>query len=415
MPLENSQTSAVNSVQSAGTKQPMGFGVVYSIILDETHPYLKTLGAKQIDIKGQSSYMGAIQYRIVGQPTSDDASLPIAYPYDKNFKTMPLINESVEILQNNGIAYYRRIGAEKTPNVDSKKTLISELFPPVKQAEDTKKNYKTVQETGTTMSNVNESSKYDKYGDYFQEEAGIHKLKMYEGDTLLESRFGQSIRFSAFNNSEKIFSPTIIIRNSESAESKKQLIRLPTEEDINRDGSVIILGSNQYQLPFQPGTISDKGSTDFETKPNSFKAFPSKLIGDQILINSGRVIISAKNAEMMFFSKKNYGFISDGAMSIDNKLGIDITVGDNINVTAADRDINFNTSNGKINLGNTKLEPLVKGDSWVSLMEELIDAIVAQQYLTPSGPSATGPVNAPSFNTIKSKLKSVLSELNKTS
>jgi hypothetical protein len=415
MALENSQTSAVNSVQSTGTKQPMGFGVVYSIILDETHPYLKTIGDRQIDIKGQSSYMGAVQYRLVGQPTSDDASLPIAYPYDKNFKTLPLINESVEILQNSGISYYRRIGAEKTPNVDSKKTLISELFPPVQQPNDTKKNYKTVQETGTTMSNVNESSKYDKYGDYFQEEAGIHKLKMYEGDTLLETRFGQSIRFSGFNNSEKIFSPTIIIRNSESAESKKQLIRLPTEEDVNRDGSVIILGSNQYQLPFQPGTLSDKGSSDFETKPNSFKSFPSKLIGDQILINSGRVIISAKNAEMLFFSKKNYGFISDGAMSIDNKLGIDVNVGDNINITATDRDINFNTSNGKINLGDTKLEPLVKGDIWVSLMEELIDAIVAQQFLTPSGPSATGPVNTPSFNTIKSKLKSVLSELNKTS
>lgn len=415
MPLENPQTNAVNSVQSAGTKPPIGFGIVYSIILDENHPYLKTIGERQIEIKGQSSYMGAVQYRLVGQPSSDDASLPIAYPYDKNFKTLPLVNESIEILQNNGVSYYRRIGPEKTPNIDSKKTLISELFPPVQQSEGTTRNYKIVQETGTTMSNVNESSKYDKYGDYFVEEAGVHKLKMYEGDTLLETRFGQSIRFSAFNNSEKIFSPTIIIRNSESAESKKQLLRLPTEEDINRDGSVIILGSNQYQLPFQPGTISDKGSSDFETKPNSFKGFPSKLIGDQILINSGRVIISAKNAEMMFFSKKNYGFISDGAMSIDNKLGIDVTVGDNINITAADRDINFNTSNGKINLGNTDLQPLVKGDSFVSLMEELIDAIVAQQFLTPAGPSAIGPVNIPSFNTIKSKLKSVLSELNKTS
>jgi hypothetical protein len=415
MSLENSQTSAVSSVQSAGIKQPMGFGVVYSIILDETHPYLKGVGEQQLQVKGESSYIGAIQYRIVGQPSTDDASLPLAFPYDKNFKTLPLVNESVEILQNNGLSYYKRIGIEKTPNLDTKKTLISELFPPVQQSEDKKKTYKTVQETGTTMSNVDESAKYNKFGDYFVEEAGIHKLKMYEGDTLLETRFGQSIRFSAFNNSEKLFSPTIIIRNSESAESKKQLIGLPTEEDINRDGSVILLGSNQYQLPFQPGTISDKGSSDFETKPNSFKAFPSKLIGDQILINSGRVIISAKNAEMMFFSKKNYGFVSDGAMSIDNKLGIDVTVGDNINVTAADRDINFNTSNGKINLGNTKLEPLVKGDGWVSLMEELIDAIVAQQFLTPAGPSATGPVNVPTFNTIKSKLKSVLSELNKTS
>lgn len=415
MSLDNSQSS-VSSVQSAGVKQPMGFGIVYSVILDENHPYLKgSVGEKQIERQGEAAYMGAIQYRITGQPSTDEASLPVAFPYDKNFKTIPLVNESVEILQNNGVSYYRRIGLEKTPNIDSKKTQISELFPPEQQVDDIKKNYKTVQETGTAMSNVNESSKYDKFGDYFQEEPGVHKLKLYEGDSLIETRFGQSLRFSGFNNSEKVFSPTIILRNNENAESKKQLIKLPTEEDINRDGSIIVLGSNQYQLSFQPGTISDKGSSDFETKPNSFKAFPSKLIGDQILINSGRVIISAKNAEMMFFSKKNYGFVSDGAMSIDNKLGIDVTVGDNINVTAADRDINFNTSNGKINLGNTKLEPLVKGDSWVTLMEELIDAIVAQQFLTPSGPSATGPVNAPSFNTIKSKLKSVLSELNKTS
>ena len=415
MALDNSQSS-VSSVQSAGTKQPMGFGIVYSVILDENHPYLKgSVSKEQIEKQGEAAYMGAVQYRITGQPSTDDASLPVAFPYDKNFKTLPLVNESVEILQSSGVSYYRRIGLEKSPNIDSKKTLISELFPPEQQATDVNKNYKTVQATGTTMTNVNESSKYDKFGEYFQEEPGIHKLKLYEGDSLIETRFGQSVRFSAFNNSEKIFSPTIIIRNNENGESKKQLIKLPTEEDINRDSSIIVLGSNQYQLPFQPGTVSDKGSSDFETKPNSFKAFPSKLIGDQILINSGRVIISSKNAELIFFSKKNYGFISDGAMSIDNKLGIDITVGDNINVNASDRDINFNTANGKINLGNTKLEPLIKGDSWVSLMEELIDAIVAQQFLTPSGPSATGPVNKPTFNTIKSKLKSVLSELNKTS
>ena len=36
---------------------------------------------------------------------------------------------------------------------------------------------------------------------------------------------------------------------------------------------------------------------------------------------------------MIFYSRGNYGFISDGYMSIDNKGGIDITVGDNINIT----------------------------------------------------------------------------------
>jgi hypothetical protein len=413
--MQNPQSTAVSISQTPGSKQPMGFGIVYSVILDENHPYLKNAGDNQIEVKGKSSYIGAVQYRIVGQPSSDDASLPVAFPYDKNFKTLPVVNESVEIIQNNGVSYYRRIGTERTPNVDSKKTIISELFPAEQQAVDKKKNYQTVGATGTEMSNVNESGKYDKYGEYFQEEPGIHKLKMYEGDTLIETRFGQSVRFSGFNNPNNIFSPTIILRNSENAESKKKEIKLPSEEDINRDGSIIVLSSNQYQLPFQPGTVDDKGSSDFETKPNTFKSYPSKLIGDQILINSGRIILSAKNAEMIFYSKKNYGFISDGALSIDNKLGVDVNVGDNTNYTTNDRDINLNTGNGKINLGNTKLEPLVKGDAWVSLMEELIDAIVQQVFLTPAGPSATGPTNVPKFNTIKSKLKSVLSELNKTS
>jgi hypothetical protein len=40
MALDNSQIS-VSSVQSPGVKQPMGFGIVYSVILDENHPYLK--------------------------------------------------------------------------------------------------------------------------------------------------------------------------------------------------------------------------------------------------------------------------------------------------------------------------------------------------------------------------------------
>jgi hypothetical protein len=83
MSLDNSQSS-VSSVQSAGTKQPMGFGVVYSVILDETHPYLKNVGEQQIEKQGEAAYMGAIQYRITGQPSTDDASLPVAFPYDKN-------------------------------------------------------------------------------------------------------------------------------------------------------------------------------------------------------------------------------------------------------------------------------------------------------------------------------------------
>ena len=118
----------------------------------------------------------------------------------------------------------------------------------------------------------------------------------------------------------------------------------------------------------------------------------------------------------MFFSKKNYGFISDGGMSIDNKLGIDITVGDNINFVTNDRDINFYTGKGTIFLGGgaDELEPLVKGQQLVNILSELIDAITQQIYLTPSGPTAEGPTNLSQFGNIKSKLNDILSKLNQT-
>ena len=237
---------------------------------------------------------------------------------------------------------------------------------------------------------------------------------MFEGDSIIESRFGQSIRFSAYNNDRNEFSPSIIIRNSENSNSRQNLITVTTIEDINKDGSTIAITSDKYQSQFLPGTVDSKGNSDFNTNPTSFKNYPEKLIGDQIIMNSGRIILSSKNAEMMFFSKKNYGFISDGALSIDNALGIEVNVGADINVTTNDRNINLNTKNGKINLGNVQLEPIVKGNKLVDLLTELIDAIAKQNYLTPSGPSKIGPENLPTFNNIKSKLKTILSELNST-
>ena len=76
--------------------------------------------------------------------------------------------------------------------------------------------------------------------------------------------------------------------------------------------------------------------------------------------------------KMIFYSKKNYGFISDGNLSIDNKLGIDINVKDNINIVTNDKDVVMVTGNGKIFLGSKDLEPLVKGKQLVTLLAELL-------------------------------------------
>jgi hypothetical protein len=395
------------------TKSKLGY--VYDIILDDTNAAVNTVEIENGEFKN-ISLIGCIQFRFGDDLVTPSSELFFAFPFDKNFVNLPIKNETVEIYEGNGSQYfYRRMGAEITPNFNSSEFLIDESFIKDNSNGNTIKDYKRVQSTGITKSSNSVSNKYSGYGKYFTPDITVHKLKLYEGDSLIQSRFGQSIRFSGYNNDRNILSPTLILRNGESSVSKKGDIDVITEEDVNRDGSVIVFGSNQYQLPFQPGTVDDGGSSDFVTKPESFTNFPSKLVGDQILINSGRLIFSAKTAEMIFYSKKNYGFISDGAMSIDNKLGIDVSVGANINVVTNDRDVVFYTGNGSIFLGNTGLEPLVKGQQLINVLSELIDAITAQTFLTPSGPTAEGPVNVADFGSIKSKLNDILSKLNQTS
>jgi hypothetical protein len=414
MPIGNSRISSVQSNQSSAKNFGNIFiGYVYDVVLDEDNERIASS-----DNKDESSkYIGCIYFRLGNDANKSDATLNIAYP-DNVLKTLPTKNEVVLIKRNaSGTYFYERTGFMFTPNNSSLDDTLTEIFSQKEKPSGNSENYSNVQQTGITRSSSDSSKDLSGFGNYFEPQEGIHKLKLYEGDTLIESRFGQTIRFSGYNNSDNIFSPTIILRNGENPNTinEDDVSTTTVEEDVNRDGSTILLGSDQYKLTFQPGTVDASGTSDFETKPNSFKEYPSELLGNQILLNSGRLIFSAKNAEMIFYSKKNYGFISDGGLSIDNAFGIDVDVNDDINITTNDRDVNINTNNGKVNVGNTNLEPIVKGDTLVDLLSQLIDAITQQVYLTPAGPSATGPTNIATFNKIKNQLKTALSELNSVS
>jgi len=401
--------NSINSNSAPGYDSKLAY--VYDIILDENNKYA-------VEQNGYSSYIGAIRFRTRDTGTISDEELPIAFPLDKNVKNLPVRNEIVEIIQiQSGHCYYRKIGMTFNPSVTAEDDAIASEFAKENQLQNNAQEYNNVATTGISNTNESNKSATKGYGKYYEAKQYLHNLKLYEGDFLIEGRFGNTIRLSGYNNVDNKYAPSLILRNNESGISKtdKYKENQSVEEDFNRDGSIIAMTSEQFELPFTPGTLSDKGSTDFETKPASFTNYPTKLIGDQILINSGRIILSSKNAEMMFFSKKNYGFISDGGLSIDNKLGMDVTVGDNINFVTNDRDVVFYTGKGSIFLGNDQLEPLVKGKQLVNILSELIDAITQQIFLTPSGPTAEGPTNLSQFGNIKSKLNDILSKLNQTS
>jgi hypothetical protein len=58
------------------------------------------------------------------------------------------------------------------------------------------------------------------------------------------------------------------------------------------------------------------------------------------------------------------------------------------------------------------VQKMVLGGELIKILEDLIDEITGQVYGTSCGPTDTGPVNSPAFNSIKGRLKTILSARN---
>jgi len=119
---------------------------------------------------------------------------------------------------------------------------------------------------------------------------------------------------------------------------------------------------------------------------------------------------------MIFYSKSNWGFISDGIMSIDNgKGGANWDFNGDVRLTTNDFHTYILGGKGRIFLNTEEdKEPLVRGTALTELLSDLIDLIVGQVYPTPAGPTAKGPTNQGEFTKLQSKLNTLLSTLNFT-
>jgi len=186
------------------------------------------------------------------------------------------------------------------------------------------------------------------------------------------------------------------------------------EEDINKDGTSIYITSNKTKIPFKETTNKQKVA---------FKDFPSsdKLKGDQLFVNSDRIVLSAKASEFIIFGKGNTGVITDGRYSVDAENDIYLHTNKNVTIhSAGSNQIFLNSENGKIYLGKNQgegqvgaaVQQMVLGGELINLFQELIIAIGAQNYLTPSGPSKVGPENFSDFTRISNRLKDILSSTN---
>jgi hypothetical protein len=406
-----SQSSSISGRSTQG-RSKVPIGIVLDVIINDEHESIIDMGVETDSDSRNTFQIGSVKLRRLDDVTTPVEKLRYYAPHDYANLELPIIGETVEIVTlGNGTNVYKRLSSTLLNSGNSISGINSVMNPDKeKPSGGGSSEYKTTASTGTPNSSA-EGADEDVDNEYF-ESTQINPLKFYEGDKVIQSRFGQSIRFSGYNNIDNVLAPTIVIRNRQGNKSLDELKEgTPLFENIVDDGSVIVLSSGEHLLEFTPGTID----TPMETTP-IYAEEPELKGTDQVLINSGRIILSSKDSEMLFYSKGNYGFISDGKFTIDNGLdGAEMDFNGDVRITTNDNNTYILGGSGEIYL-NTEAtdEPLARGQTLIDILAELCDAINAQIFSTPAGPTMLGPNNRGDFNKIKSKLDTILSTLNYT-
>jgi len=353
---------------------------------------------------------GAITYAYENEIIQED----IAYPFDKNNFTFPIKGETVIILKIDGETYYLPYSSTPYPNY-REKARLKVAAEPINNSINSNGG-KDLRETKETGGSNNPNAKKDKEntGGYVVNEK-IKFLNPKNGDTIISGRAGNTIRFSEFflTQDDKTPSPGIYIRNKQNPELDSKPIGTLINEDINKDGTSIYIVSGKVKIPFKETTKKQKVA---------FKDFPSsdKLKGDQLFVNSDRIVLSAKASEFIIFGKGNTGIITDGRFTVDSIGDTHIQSNSNI-VLQTNRNIVLGTDGtGNIWLGGVKptksqageeYQKMVMGGELIKILGDMLDEIAKIQVPTGVGPSGI-PINVAAFKSIKGKLKVILSARN---
>lgn len=336
--------------------------VVLDVVMDETHPLVKNnsvkVGSMPPNIDGSEVEPGSEDYGRIGcikfrflhsEKNKNKPELNWAYPIESTGVTeWPLMNEIVIVGSYIGeekpkkFYYTRKINFNSI--INSPASFITEPAHGLKGPN--KNEYTNAPYEGPTSKlNYSGGANYTGIlGSYFKFNPKIRNLKRYEGDTILQSRFGSTIRFGAYDDTRENDNglndytdgggnPMILIRNRQAPVELKQGFNPKgyTVEDINKDGSSIHITSGktiskfattckkviwQMDVKEEQPAFSPDGNTNFN--------FP-KLDGDQIVINSDRLVFSSKANETFHFSKKRLAMVTDDEFTIDADGQIVIT------------------------------------------------------------------------------------------
>ena len=247
---------------------------VTDIILDGTTETAKKYGGYDA--------VGTIFYTILenNTPLEEISTSNIARPIFSNIKHYPLKNEIVLILSSKDKSIYNSEGISTSyyfPPLNIWNHPHHNALPSVKGLKNSSTEQDYQQTENGIIRQVTDEGTDINLGNYFSELLKIKPLLPYEGDYILEGRFGNSIRLGSTNIGENIpdeanniwsttgnvGDPIIIIRNGQSNKLDNKGW-IPTIEDLNDDATSIYLTSNQRL-------------SDFRVASTNFQSYQAKL------------------------------------------------------------------------------------------------------------------------------------------
>lgn len=357
------QVTGLNSLQSTFSPKVAPSGVFparvkYTILDDKTEP-------EAFKNFGEWSSIGSLFFSKLNNPnpTPSFSTDNFAKPLFSNSKTYPLENEIVYILSLpnsnvqgdvNDVSYYyfQPINIWNSVHHNAIPDPINEELMPNSQQQDYE------QTSAGAVRRVTDGGTEIDLGNTFKEKLNIKNVQPYEGDIIHEGRWGQSLRFGSTVKNSNILNPwsrtgedgdpITILRNAQFDDNNDPWI--PQVEDINQEGSSIYFTSTQA-IPVE---VSSKSYKSYQSPPTS----PDKFEGEQLILNSGRLLFNSKEDSILFSSKKT----------------INLNAAESLNFDAPKTIIQSN----EVLLGDKNAsEPVILGNKFLTDMSKLLTQIIA--------------------------------------
>jgi len=224
-------------------------------------------------------------------------------------------------------------------------------------------------------------------GDDFQEKLEVRNLQPYAGDLIYQGRWGQSFRFGStlqgaqipnpWSKSGEDGDPITIIKNGQHEDGNEPWV--PQVEDVNTDLSSIYLTSTQ-EIPIE---VASKNYKSYDSSPEA----PPKFTGEQVIINSGRLLFNSKNDNILLSSSDTINLNSVNSFNVDTPKTI--------------------IASKEIYLGDKgATEPVILGDKFLNDFQKLLSSLISlcSALGTPigSGPpfAINGKIPAPAAQTL---------------